>query len=64
MSVVQKINPRQPELPEWVYGGAILGVQGGTDVMLQRLEEADRHGAAVSAMWIQVRIYLSVSSVV
>lgn len=23
----------QPELPDWVYTGAILGVQGGTDVV-------------------------------
>ena len=23
----------QPELPDWVYTGAILGVQGGTQVV-------------------------------
>ena len=28
LGVVRKINPSQPELPEWVYNGAILGVQG------------------------------------
>ena len=29
MELVQAINPGQPELPEWVYNGAILGVQVG-----------------------------------
>ena len=29
MKTVQKINPGQPEMPEWIYNGAILGVQGG-----------------------------------
>ena len=31
MKTVQKVNPGQPELPEWVYNGAMIGVQGGTD---------------------------------
>ena len=41
------MNPGQPELPEWVYNGAILGVQGGTDTMLMRLEDARAHGIQV-----------------
>ena len=40
MELVQAINPGQPELPDWVYNGAILGVQGGTDTMLGYLQEA------------------------
>lgn len=24
---------RQPELPEWVYNGLVLGIQGGTDIL-------------------------------
>ncbi|KAL4227121.1 hypothetical protein ACF0H5_015094 [Mactra antiquata] len=43
----------QPELPDWVYTGAILGVQGGTDVMLQRYKNAKKNGVPVSAIWIQ-----------
>jgi len=35
LEIVQTLNPGQPELPEWVYNGAILGVQGGTDTMFQ-----------------------------
>ena len=60
------MNPGQPELPDWVYNGAILGVQGGTDTMLMRLEDARAHGiqvkfdakpknefSKVAGMWIQ-----------
>merc|ERR1711971_608283 len=50
---VQALNPGQPELPDWVYNGAILGVQGGTDTMLMRLEDARTHGIEVAGMWIQ-----------
>ncbi|KAJ6636223.1 Sulfoquinovosidase [Pseudolycoriella hygida] len=50
---ISKIYGRQPVLPEWVSNGAILGVQGGTDKMLQFIDEAEEHGVAVSAMWIQ-----------
>ena len=46
-SCTQALNPGQPELPDWVYNGAILGVQGGTDTMLMRLEDARAHGIEV-----------------
>ena len=36
-----------------MYNGAILGVQGGTEKMLDYLAQARDHGVAVSAMWIQ-----------
>ncbi len=44
---------RQPELPDWVYDGEILGVQGGTDVMMQKVQTALDHGMAVNGVWIQ-----------
>ncbi|ODN02052.1 Alpha-glucosidase YihQ [Orchesella cincta] len=56
LSLVQKVSQvygRQPELPDWVYNGAILGVQGGTQKMLEYLAEAQQYDVAVSAMWIQ-----------
>ena len=53
MEIVETLNPGQPPLPNWVYNGAILGVQGGTESMLGYLEEAQDHGVAVAAMWIQ-----------
>ena len=53
MKTVQKINPGQPEMPEWIYNGAILGVQGGTDRMLDILKQAQDNDVAVSGLWIQ-----------
>jgi alpha-glucosidase len=50
---VSQIYGRQPELPEWVYNGAILGVQGGTDKMLEYLGQAEENNVPVSAIWIQ-----------
>ncbi|XP_052779017.1 sulfoquinovosidase-like [Mya arenaria] len=43
----------QPELPDWVYTGAILGVQGGTELMLDRYQKAVDNDVAVSGLWIQ-----------
>ena len=53
MKTVQKINPGQPEMPDWIYNGAILGVQGGTDRMLDILRQAQDNEVAVSGLWIQ-----------
>lgn len=44
---------RQPELPEWVYDGAILGIQGGTQTVYDKLEKAAEHGTAVAGVWCQ-----------
>ncbi|XP_035693945.1 sulfoquinovosidase-like [Branchiostoma floridae] len=44
---------RQPPLPEWVYSGTILGVQGGTDTVLEHLRQAEKNGVKVSALWVQ-----------
>ncbi|MDE7372715.1 MAG: alpha-glucosidase, partial [Clostridia bacterium] len=48
-----EIVGRQPILPEWVYGGQILGVQGGTETMLKKYETALKYGADVNGIWIQ-----------
>ena len=34
--VLSSLLGRQPLLPDWVYDGTILGVQGGTETMLKR----------------------------
>ena len=34
-----------------MYNGAILGVQGGTDKMLQHLDEAREHGIQVNSVF-------------
>lgn len=49
----KKLFGTQPELPEWVYNGVILGVQGGTEIMQQKLDMALRNGIPVSGVWCQ-----------
>lgn len=44
---------RQPELPDWVYDGAILGIQGGTDIMMSKVENCLNHDMRVNGVWIQ-----------
>nr|CAB3248268.1 probable glucan 1,3-alpha-glucosidase [Phallusia mammillata] len=44
---------RQPTPPEWLYNGAVIGVQGGTDEVLQKVEELQSGGVKVSGIWIQ-----------
>ena len=56
MEVVQDISRllgRQGPLPEWVYDGIILGMQGGTEVCLGKIEEMERVGTKIAGMWIQ-----------
>nr|WP_321455692.1 alpha-glucosidase [uncultured Cohaesibacter sp.] len=43
----------QPELPEWVYDGVILGIQGGTDLTLEKVHKARAAGVKVNAVWCQ-----------
>ncbi len=42
-----------PALPGWVNEGVILGVQGGTEAVLQKLEKARALGIAVTALFCQ-----------
>ena len=44
---------RQPELPDWIYNGLIIGVQGGSDRSFGLLEETLRHNIPVSGIWCQ-----------
>ena len=44
---------RQPQLPDWVYNGAILGIQGGTGTVLKKLEQAEKHKMKVAGVWCQ-----------
>lgn len=44
---------RQPELPDWIYGGAILGLQGGTARVRELVARSRAHGIAVSGVWCQ-----------
>ncbi len=56
LELVEKITDlfgRQPELPDWVYKGVVLGIQGGTDVVEQKLEKVLAKGMKVSGVWCQ-----------
>ncbi|WJE15242.1 alpha-glucosidase [Halobacillus sp. ACCC02827] len=44
---------RQPELPEWTYDGIWLGMQGGTEKVQQKIDEAREKGIKVGAVWAQ-----------
>lgn len=52
-SNISNLFGRQPELPEWVYNGVILGIQGGTNTTIQRLTEARNLGVKVAGAWCQ-----------
>ncbi|XP_045104098.1 sulfoquinovosidase-like isoform X2 [Portunus trituberculatus] len=56
MATVQAVTiylGTQPQLPDWIMRGAILGVQRGTAEMLFRYQEARDAGVDVSGLWIQ-----------
>ena len=44
---------RQPELPDWVYNGLILGLQGGIERTEQLLRLTQSHGIKVAGVWCQ-----------
>ncbi|UIP06918.1 alpha-glucosidase [Erythrobacter sp. SDW2] len=43
---------RQPELPDWAIGGAIVGLKSG-DSSFERLEKFVAAGAAISGLWCE-----------
>lgn len=53
LSNLSSVIGRQPALPDWVYDGYILGIQGGTDIMMKKIETALENGVAVNGVWIQ-----------
>lgn len=44
---------RQPELPDWVYNGLVIGVQGGTERSFGLLERTLQNKIKVAGMWCQ-----------
>jgi alpha-glucosidase len=44
---------RQKKLPDWLYDGVILAVQGGTDTVQKKIDTAKAHGIAVNGIWSQ-----------
>lgn len=44
---------RQPEPPEWIYDGLILGTQGGQDLVEKRVKKIEEHAIPLSGVWCQ-----------
>ena len=44
---------RQPELPEWVYNGLVIGAQGGNERSFGILDKCLDAGVKVSGLWCQ-----------
>ena len=42
-----------PRMPDWVNDGAILAIQGGTEVLRKKYHEAKAKGVKVAALWAQ-----------
>ncbi|WP_239615437.1 alpha-glucosidase [Cohnella mopanensis] len=56
LELVEKITGlfgRQPELPDWTYNGIWLGIQGGTEVVEQKLAKVLEKGLRVGGVWCQ-----------
>ncbi len=52
-SRVSSFFGRQPELPDWVNDGVWLGIQGGTQNCLDKIDRAEKHGVPVGGIWVQ-----------
>ena len=44
---------RFPALPDWVNNGAIAGLEGGTEVVKNRVKKLLDYGAPISGVWLQ-----------
>lgn len=44
---------RQPNLPEWVFDGLILGIQGGKEIVKEKIEKARQSDIKICAAWCQ-----------
>lgn len=44
---------RQKRLPDWIYNGSILAVQGGTDVIDNKIQKASDAGVKINGIWSQ-----------
>ena len=44
---------RQPELPDWIYDGLIIGVQGGAERSFGAVDKSLEKGIKVAAVWCQ-----------
>lgn len=50
---IAKLVGGQPKVPFWVNDGVILAIQGGSEVLLKKYEEAKRKGLKIAGIWCQ-----------
>ncbi len=53
LEVYTRFSGRMEPLPDWVHGGAIVGLQGGPEKAERIVADLQRHGAPVAAVWLQ-----------
>ncbi|MGV2988406.1 alpha-glucosidase [Vibrio sp. E150_011] len=53
MENITGVFGRQPEMPEWVYNGLIIGIQGGTEITIEKVAAAKEAGIEVAGAWCQ-----------
>lgn len=56
LEVVQDVSAflgRQHDIPDWCYDGVILGIQGGTDTCLRKLDAMRAAKVPVCGVWVQ-----------
>lgn len=53
MDIVTKTFGTQPMLPDWLLDGVTIGMQGGTDVVYEKIKQAKKYDINVNAVWCQ-----------
>lgn len=53
VEVLTRHTGRMPPLPDWVHGGAVLGMQGGAAKVERAVEQLQARGAKIGAVWLQ-----------
>lgn len=48
-----RLHGLQPRLPDWVYEGLVLGIQGGTEEVEKKLQRVEAGKVPVTALWCQ-----------
>lgn len=44
---------RQPRIADWILDGAVLGIQGGSEIMLKKIDKMRSKGLKIAGVWIQ-----------
>ncbi|OJJ54550.1 hypothetical protein ASPSYDRAFT_210105 [Aspergillus sydowii CBS 593.65] len=53
ITMVTDYTGKMPELPQWVDGGAVVGIQGGQDKVNKVVEQGLSQGCPIAGVWLQ-----------